>query len=61
LITFYEDGSIESLFPLNGQISAFWSEEEEGALARKFDFTFHERITIDTPIGKIKGLRQRIL
>ncbi len=80
LITFYEDGSIESLFPLNGQISAFWSEEEEGALARKFDFTFpfgsfnakiiglrfypdgkvrslilwpNERITIDTPIGKM--------
>lgn len=40
LITFYENGSIESLFPLNGQISASWSEEEEGTLAQRFDFTF---------------------
>ncbi len=68
------------MFPLNGQISASWSEEEEGALAQKFDFTFpfgsfnakiiglrfyqdgkvrslilwpNERITIDTPAGKM--------
>lgn len=53
LITFFEKGSIESLFPLNGQISASWSEEEEGTLAQKFHFTF--------PFGsfkaKIIGLR----
>lgn len=53
LITFYEDGSIESLFPLNGQISDSWSEEEEEALAQRFEFTF--------PFGsfnaKIIGLR----
>jgi hypothetical protein len=53
MITFFEDGSINSLFPLNGQISAFWSEEEEGALAHSYDFTF--------PFGKfsakIIGLR----
>jgi len=53
LLTFFEDGSINSLFPLNGQISAFWSEEEEGALAQEFDFAF--------PFGKfsakIIGLR----
>jgi hypothetical protein len=80
LVTFFENGSIESLFPLNGQISASWSEEEEGTLAEKFDFNFpfgsfnakiiglrfyqngkvrslilwpNERITIDTPAGKI--------
>ncbi len=80
LITFFEDGSIDSLFPLNGQIGASWSEEEEGTLARKFEFTFpfgnfnakiiglrfyqdgkvrslilwpNERITIDTPAGKM--------
>ncbi len=80
LVTFFEDGSINSLFPLNGQISGFWSEEEEGALAQEFDFTFPfgnfsakinglrfyregkvrslilwpgERITIDTPAGKM--------
>jgi len=53
MVTFFEDGSINSLFPLNGQISAFWSEEEEGALVQSFDFTF--------PFGKfsakIIGLR----
>ncbi|WP_148705467.1 hypothetical protein [Methanosarcina siciliae] len=53
LVTFFEDGSLNSLFPLNGQISGFWSEEEEGALAQKYDFTF--------PFGsfsaKIIGLR----
>ena len=52
LITFFEDDSINSLFPLNGQISGFWSEEE-GELAQKFNFSF--------PFGdfcaKIIGLR----
>lgn len=53
LVTFFEDGSINSLFPLNGQVSGFWSEEEEGELAQKFNFSF--------PFGdfcaKIIGLR----
>lgn len=80
LITFFEDGTLNSLFPLNGQVSGFWSEEDEGALAQEFKFTFpfgnfsakiiglrfypsgnvrslilwpKERITIDTPAGKI--------
>lgn len=47
LITFYENGSIDSLFPLNGQISFSWSEEEEGGLAEVYDF--------DLPIGKFKA------
>ncbi|MGB4658292.1 MAG: hypothetical protein WBI07_03815 [Mobilitalea sp.] len=29
LLTFYEDGSIHRLFPLYGQVSGYWSEEEE--------------------------------
>jgi len=53
LVTFFENGSINSLFPLNGQITGFWSEDEEGELAQKFHFTF--------PFGdfcaKIIGLR----
>jgi len=52
LVTFFEDESINSLFPLNGQISGFWSEEE-GKLAQKLHFSF--------PFGdfcaKIIGLR----
>lgn len=42
LITFYENGSIKRIFPLNGQISAFWEEEDEYQLAKElaFDFSF---------------------
>lgn len=29
LITFYENGLIKKIFPLYGQISAYWSEEQE--------------------------------
>jgi hypothetical protein len=53
MITFFEDGSINSLFPLNGQIGGFWSEEEEGALAQKYDFTF----PFENFSAKIIGLR----
>lgn len=35
LITFYESGSIKRLFPLNGQISGYWDEEDEYNLAQK--------------------------
>lgn len=34
LITFYENGAMHRLFPLFGQISGFWSEEEEKKLAK---------------------------
>lgn len=40
LITFYEDGALNSVFPLNGQIGFSWSEEEEGNLAKPYHFTF---------------------
>ncbi|MDR1640152.1 MAG: membrane-binding protein [Clostridiales bacterium] len=39
LVTFYEDGLIEGIFPLNGQIGFGWSEEEEKDLAPAFDFS----------------------
>ena len=29
MLTFYEDGSIHRIFPLYGQVSGYWSEEEE--------------------------------
>lgn len=29
LVTFYEDGAIHRLFPLNGKLSGFWSERNE--------------------------------
>lgn len=42
LITFYESGSIRRVFPLNGQLTAYWEENEEYALAksRSFEFPF---------------------
>lgn len=40
LITFYEDGAIDSLFPLNGQISFGWSEEDEEKLLKEMQFEF---------------------
>lgn len=45
-ITFYPDGSVRRLFPLNGKLSGFWSEENEYKLAKK--------IEIPTAIGSIK-------
>lgn len=33
LITFYEDGSIHRVFPLNGKITGYWSEKDEYELA----------------------------
>ncbi|WP_269523910.1 hypothetical protein [Coraliomargarita parva] len=47
LVTFYEDGSVNRVFPLNGQIDGFWSEQQEGELAE-----FHE---FDLPVGKISA------
>lgn len=40
LLTFYESGHLKRLFPLNGKLSAFWSEENEYELAQDFDFQF---------------------
>lgn len=40
LITFYDDGKLHRFFPLNGALSGFWSEDEEGALAKTYSFEF---------------------
>lgn len=40
LVTFYENGDIDSLFPLNGQIGFGWSEEDEEKLLEENYFTF---------------------
>lgn len=44
-ITFYPSGNLRRLFPLNGKLSGFWSEDNEYKLAKS--------ITIPTPIGDI--------
>ncbi|WP_196593999.1 hypothetical protein [Pectinatus sottacetonis] len=40
LITFYPDGTLQRIFPLNGKISAYWTEENEAALLPKINFSF---------------------
>jgi hypothetical protein len=40
LITFYESGCVKRLFPLNGQISGYWGEDDEYKLAKEFSFHF---------------------
>lgn len=39
-IVFYETGELKRVFPLNGHISAYWSEDDEYNLAEKYDFNF---------------------
>lgn len=39
LITFYDDGSVCRIFPLNGKISGFWSEQDEEKLAVPMHFS----------------------
>lgn len=45
-LTFYENGELKRVFPLNGKLSGFWSQEDEEQLA--------EPLEIDTPIGRLK-------
>lgn len=52
LVTFYEDGSINRLFPLNGKIDGYWSEQNEGEMAPILDF----KLPIGHFSAKIIGL-----
>jgi hypothetical protein len=47
LISFHENGAINRIFPLNGKLSGYWSQDDEAALA--------EPITLTTPIGPIRA------
>ena len=47
LVTFHGDGAVNRLFPLNGLVNGFWTENQERALARKLDFTL--------PVGKFRA------
>ncbi|MFA6962094.1 MAG: hypothetical protein WC205_15170 [Opitutaceae bacterium] len=46
-VTFYEDGSLNRLFPLNGQVDGYWSEKNEGAMAEVWNF--------DLPVGRFSA------
>jgi len=40
LITFYLNGNINRIFPLNGQLTAYWDEEQEYALSTDINLSF---------------------
>ncbi|MDC7225810.1 MAG: hypothetical protein PQJ61_03480 [Spirochaetales bacterium] len=46
LVTFYKSGNLKRIFPLNGRISAYWTEEDEYSLA--------ETLEIQSPSGEVK-------
>jgi antitoxin component YwqK of YwqJK toxin-antitoxin module len=39
-ITFYEDGTLHRLFPVNGKLTGYWTEENEYTLAAEHVFKF---------------------
>lgn len=46
-VTFYESGALKRIFPLNGTLSGYWTQEDEGGLAREVD--------VETPFGSIRS------
>jgi hypothetical protein len=40
LVTFYDTGELKRVFPLDGKISGYWSEEDERQLGISFSFEF---------------------
>jgi hypothetical protein len=46
LVTFHPDGSLCRAFPLNGKLSGYWTQEDEGRLAAP--------VRLQTPLGTIE-------
>lgn len=47
LVTFHPDGSLSRAFPLNGKLSGYWTQEDEGRLARP--------VELATPLGVVRA------
>lgn len=47
LISFHENGTVSRIFPLNGKLSGYWSQEDEAGLA--------EPLALITPFGPIRA------
>lgn len=63
LITFYENGAIKRIFPLNGAINGMWSEEDESELVKNIciqllNTTFNLKINsiYFYPEGSVKSI-----
>jgi hypothetical protein len=62
-LTFYQNGAIKRVFPLDGKLSGFWGELDEVKLAQKLkiNFLFGERELLVSslyfyPFGKLKSV-----
>ena len=51
-IIFFDSGIVKKIFPLNGKISGYWSEEDEWKLAEKYKFKVGE-VEFDNKIMSI--------
>jgi hypothetical protein len=47
-VTLYRDGALNRIFPLNGALSGYWTQEDEVRLA--------EPLALDTPVGPVEAL-----
>lgn len=47
-VTLYDTGAVRRVFPLNGTLSGYWTQEDEARLARN--------LTLDTPMGVVEVL-----
>ncbi|OGR35268.1 MAG: hypothetical protein A2051_04080 [Desulfovibrionales bacterium GWA2_65_9] len=47
LVTFHKDGALARVFPLNGKLSGYWTQEDEGRLAGP--------VTLNTPLGPVSA------
>lgn len=45
MVTFYKSGKLKRVFPLNGTLSGYWTQEDEGKLA--------DPLTLETPVGPL--------
>lgn len=46
LVTFHPCGALKRVFPLNGRLSGYWTQEDEAQLARP--------VSLDTPLGRLQ-------
>ena len=47
LVTFHKNGALARVFPLNGKLSGYWTQEDEGRLAGP--------VTLATPLGPVSA------
>ena len=41
-VSFYESGALKRIFPLNGTLSGYWTQEDEAKLATPLTLVFNQ-------------------